>query len=209
MRLARSFLKLTRLDSSLLVALAVFIPLFSRTKDLGLSLSKATPLLFIGMCTFIANDLDDIEKDLINHPERPLPSGSINPAFAAMLYFCCLVAALFTTKFYVQPKIAFLYYLLLMLSISYRYVVDCFPGFKSPYVAGATSIPVLIVATSYPEEAGLFLFAISGFFFFLGRGLFIGPLDRTGGWGLFMRANLTRDIVIFATVAPFIGILLV
>ena len=192
----------------MLVALAVFIPLFSRTKDLGLSLSKATPLLFIGMCTFIANDLDDIEKDRINHPERPLPSGSINSAFAAVLYFCCLVAALFTTKFYVQPKIAFLYYLLLMLSISYRYVVDCFPGFKSPYVAGATSIPILIVAASYPDEPKLYLVAISVFFFVLGRELCMDLLDRTGDAVSFIHKIGARHIAIAAVVAQLIGLLL-
>src|SRR3954464_12491970 len=113
MLIARSLLKLTRLDSSLLVALAVFIPLFVRTKDLGLSLSKAIPLLFIGMCTFIANDLDDVEKDRINHPERPLPSGHVKPSLAAMLYFFCLVSALSTTRFYVQANMAFWYFLLL------------------------------------------------------------------------------------------------
>jgi len=208
MLIARSLLKLTRLDSSLLVALAVFIPLFSRTKDLGLSLSKAAPLLFIGMCTFIANDLDDIEKDRINHPERPLPSGSINPAFAAVLYFCCLAAALFTAKFYLQPKVAFLYYLLLMVSISYRYVVDWFPGFKSPYVAGATSIPVLIVAISYPEEARLYLVSISVFFFVLGRELCMDLIDRAGDVVSFMHKIEVRHIEIAAIVAQLIGLLL-
>jgi geranylgeranylglycerol-phosphate geranylgeranyltransferase len=208
MLIARSLLKLARLDSSLLVALAVFIPLFSRTKDLGLSLSKATPLLFIGMCTFIANDLDDIEKDQINHPERPLPSGTINPAFAAMLYFCCLAAALFTAKFYVQPEIAFLYYLLLMISISYRYIVDWFPGFKSPYVAGATSIPVLIVAASYPEEARLYLVAVSVFFFVLGRELCMDLVDRKGDGASFMHRIEAKHIEIAAIVAQLIGLLL-
>src|SRR6185312_1248229 len=121
MRFVRSLLKLTRLDSSLLVALTIFIPVFARTKDLLPSLSKSIPLLFIGICTFVSNDLDDFDKDLINHPDRPLLSGHIKPPLAAGIYFLFLALTLFTTKLYIQSGTAFWYYLFLALSISYGY----------------------------------------------------------------------------------------
>ena len=208
MQLARSLLKLTRLDSSMLIALTVFIPLFVRTKDLGLSLSKAIPLLFISICTFIANDLDDIEKDLINHPERPLPSGHIKPSLAAVLYFFCLASALFTARIYVQANMAFWYYLLLSLSISYGYVVDCFPGFKSIYVAGAISVPVLIVAASYPSEGKLYLVAGAVFFFVLGRELCMDFVDRDGDAASFMHKLSARSISLMAFSSQTTGLLL-
>jgi geranylgeranylglycerol-phosphate geranylgeranyltransferase len=208
MQIARSLLKLTRLDSSVLVALTVFIPLLVRTKDLGLSLSRALPLLFISICTFIANDLDDIEKDRINHPERPLPSGHVKPSLAVVLYFSCLASALFTTRHYVQARTAFWYYLLLTLSISYGYVVDCFPGFKSLYVAGAISVPVLIVATSYPSEGRLYLVAVSVFFFVLGRELCMDFVDRAGDTASFMHRIEARSIAIAAFSSQIIGLLL-
>src|SRR5947209_639737 len=138
-------MQITRLDSSLLGFLAIFLPFFIRTGDWGLSLCRAIPLLFICICTFIANDLDDAEKDQINHPERPLPARRLTPTFAAILYFIFLGAALFSTQRYVPERIAFWYYALMVLSISYGYIVDCLPGFKALYVATVISVPVLIL----------------------------------------------------------------
>jgi len=208
MRVARSILKLTRLDSSLLIALAIFIPILARTRNLALSLEKATPLLFIGMCTYIANDLDDIEKDQINHPERPLPSGQVTPSFAAVLYFVCLASALLATKFYIDSVTAFWYYALLAISISYGYVVDCFPGFKAPYVAAAISLPVLIVATSYSEGGQLYLVAVAAFFFAFGRELCMDFLDRSGDAASFMHRIKPRRLAVAAFSSQGIGLIL-
>lgn len=205
---ARALLKLARLDSSLLIALAAFIPFFARTKDLNESLSKSIPLLFIGICTFIANDLDDIEKDRINHPDRPLPSGHVKPSLAVGLYFTCLASALFATKFYVNANIAFWYYALLALSISYGYIVECFPGFKSPYVAAATSVPVLIVVTSYPGEKRLYLVVGAVFFFVLGRELCMDLVDRPGDTESFMHKIRPRPLAITAFLSQTVGLLL-
>src|ERR1041384_6546705 len=101
-----------------------------RSKDLESSVGKSIPLLFIGMCTFIANDLDDREKDQVNHPDRPLPARHLTPEFAAILYFTLLGAALFSTSHFVEPNIAFWYYGLMTLSISYGYIVECLPSVK-------------------------------------------------------------------------------
>src|ERR1017187_7491524 len=75
----RAIIQLTRVDSSVMGFLCLFIPVYARTGDVGLSLGRAIPLLFICMCTFIANDLDDFERDRINHPERPLPGHRLSP----------------------------------------------------------------------------------------------------------------------------------
>lgn len=198
MRLFYSLLKLARVDSSLLIALAAFVPLLARTKDLGLSLSKSFPLLFIGMCTFIANDLDDVERDRINHPERPLPSGHVKPEIAAALYFLCLASALFSTKFYIHSNVSFWYYLLLAVSISYGHVVECFPGFKSLYVAGAISVPVLIVAISYPNDRRLCCATGSVFLLVLGRELCMDIVDRSGDEASFMHRVKEGPLAIIA-----------
>lgn len=95
------------MDSSVLAFLAIFLPLLVRTGNLAQSLGRAIPLLFVYMCAFIANDLDDVEKDRVNHPERSLPAGYVTPAVAAILYFACLALALFSTRHYVTPGLAF------------------------------------------------------------------------------------------------------
>lgn len=204
----RAILRLTRLDSSLLALLAIFLPLWVRTGDLAQSLGKALPLLFGFMCTFIANDLDDVEKDRVNHPDRPLPAGRITPAVAAVLYFVCLALALFSTRYYVAPGIAFLYYALIALLISYGHVVDWLPSLKAPYVATVTTIPVLIVATLYPGEGRLYLVATAVFFLVLGREICMDIRDRLGDAVSFMHRFRPAPLGVIAFSLQLIGLLL-
>lgn len=181
MRLAIATFKLTRPDTSFLTLLSVLLPLYTRTQNFAASLKQAVPLLFVSMCTFIINDLDDIEKDKINHPTRPLPSGEVKPAFAASLYYACLALALLTTRTYItNHRAAFLYYLLLTLSISYHPIVEFLPTLKPAYVALAVSIPVLILAGYYPHDITLYRVAASVSVFTLGRELCMDLCDRPG-----------------------------
>jgi len=209
MPIVRPMAKLMRLDSSLLISLSVFVPLLARTRSIGLSLGRATPLIFAGACTFIANDLDDVERDRINHPERPLPSGHIKPPVAVALYFVCLMSALFTTRFFVRTNAAFWYYAFLTLSISYGYVVDFFAGFKSIYVAVAISAPAFIVAIyDFPERRLLFASG-SIFLFVLGRELCMDLVDRAGDTASFMHRLNSRSVAIAAFILQLSGLLLV
>ena len=155
----------------------------------------AGPLLFISMCTFIANDLNDREKDRINHPERPLPSGHITPTFAATLYFLCLAAALFTTRYCVEDKTAFWYYFLTALSISYGHVVEFLPLIKAPYVAAVISLPILIVASNF-RDSRLYWIAVAIFLFNLGKELCMDVLDRPGDKVTAMHTVAPRQIAL-------------
>jgi geranylgeranylglycerol-phosphate geranylgeranyltransferase len=159
------------------------------------------------MCTFIANDLDDIEKDRINHPERPLPSGGIKASLAVMLYFFCLMLALFTTRRYVEAGTAFWYYAFFILTISYGYVVDYFPGLKSFYVAVAISAPTMIVANYYSAER-LYLAAGSIFLLVLGRELCMDFVDRAGDIVSFMHKIEPRPLAFIAFSLQVIGLIL-
>lgn len=208
MQTLRALLRLTRVDSSIIGFLALFIPIYARTNDLKVSLGLSIPLLFIYMCTFIANDLDDFERDQLNHPERPLPSGHIHPSIAAVLYFICLASSLFLTRHFVDQRIAFWYYALVTLSISYSYVVECLPSIKAPYVAAAISIPIFIVAVSYPDERRLYLVAVAGFLFVLGRELCMDIEDRTGDVVSLIHRIRPMPLAIMAFVAQTFGLTL-
>lgn len=204
----RAILLLTRLESSLLGFLAIFLPLVVRTNSLAISLGRAIPLLFICICTFVANDLGDVERDRVNHPNRPLPAGHLAPTFAAVLYFTSLTLALFSTKHYVAPGIDFYYYALFTLSISYGYIVECLPSLKAPYVAAAASVPVLIVAASYPDEPRLYIVAGSAFFVTLGREICMDVIDRAGDATSFMHKFRPTPLAIAAFCLQIIGLLL-
>jgi len=179
-RILPAILRLIRLESSLLGFFAIFIPSFTRDNDVSLSLRRAVPLLFISICTFIANDLDDLERDRVNHPDRPLPAGHFSPAFAVVLYFAFLALALFSTSFFISPGIDFLYYCAISLSISYGYIVEYIPSFKAPYVAIAATVPILIVTMSYPKEMRLYVICGSVFLMTLGREICMDIKDRVG-----------------------------
>lgn len=208
MPILRPIVRLTRLSSSLLAALAIFLPLLARTKNLVSSLGRAMPLLFIGICTFIANDLEDLEKDQLNHPDRPLPAGDLSAAFAATLYFLLLGLALFSTRCFVAQDIAFWYYGLTILSISYVYVIDGLPVLKSPYVAVASSIPVLIVARLYPNEPRLYVIAGSVFLFTLGREICGDIQDRAGDAVTYLHRLNPQSLAVFAFMVQGTGLLL-
>lgn len=204
----RAILQLTRLGTSLLGFVAIFLPLLVRTDDLRVSLGRAIPLLFICICTFIANDLDDVERDRVNHPERPLPTGHLTPAAAGIMYFTSLFLALFSTKYYVTQGVAFWYYGLAIISVSYGYVIDCFPSFKAPYVAAASSVPILIVASWYPNEARLYILAGSVFLVSLGREICMDITDRAGDAVSFMHRFEPRPLALVAFCFEAAGLLL-
>ena len=204
----RAIVRLTRMSSSLLAALAIFLPLLARTRDLRFSLGSAIPLLFIGMCTFIANDLEDLEKDQLIHPERPLPARDLTAELAAILYFVSLGVALFSTRYFVAQDIAFWYYFLAILSVSYVYIIDGLPIIKTAYVAAASSIPVLIIARMYPNEPRLYVIAGSVFLFTLGREICGDIQDRAGDSVTCLHRFKPLSLAVFAFVVQGIGMVL-
>ncbi|MEK6279024.1 MAG: UbiA family prenyltransferase [Acidobacteriota bacterium] len=204
----RAILRLIRFSTSLLCVLAIFLPLLARTKNLVLSISEAFPLFFICMCTFIANDLDDIERDRVNHPDRPLPAGHLSKEFAAILYFVSLGSALFSTRYFVPPEIAFWYYGLITLTISYRYVVAFLPSAKTVYTAIGSSIPLLLIATAYPHEQKLRIAAASVFLFILAREICGDLQDRAGDAASFMHRFSPSSLAFTAFVLQVLGLVL-
>jgi geranylgeranylglycerol-phosphate geranylgeranyltransferase len=204
----RALLRLTRIDSSLLGFLAIFLPLVVRSNDLAFSFGKAVPLLLICGCTFIANDLDDVERDQVNHPDRPLPAHQLTTTIAVMLYFTFLGSALFLTRHFVGPRIAFWYYALIALSVSYGYIGEWLPSLKAPYVGVASSTPVLIVMAFYPNERRLYVVAGSVFLLTLGRELCMNIKDRAGDAVSFMNTFRPRQLAVAAFSFQTMGLIL-
>ena len=203
-----TILRLLHLDSCVTPFLAILIPVFLRSNDLTLSFGRATPILLIAVCTFIANDLDDIEKDKVNHPKRPLPAGQLSPTFGATLYFIALFSALFLIRHYVPERLAFWYYLLTAMSISYRYVVDYVPGLKAPYVAATAAILPLMVASWYPHESRLYCVAGASFLLIMGKEICLDIRDRPGDPLSFMHKFSPIPLASVAFLLEVLGLML-
>jgi len=187
MRTLLALFEITRPDTSVLAFLAVMLAIYSRTGDVPKSFQMAVPLLLTSMCTFIVNDIDDMDKDRINHPERPLPSGRLQPALAVITYYFCLVAALLAIRFFITSSTtAFWYYYLLVIAVSYSYVTEHLPGLKSVYVALAAPLPIIIIFAHYPGELHLACIAGAVALFTLGREICMDIRDRPGDPTSFM-----------------------
>jgi hypothetical protein len=124
------------------------------------------------------------------------------------MYFASLFLALFSTKYYVTPGIAFWYYGLVTISISYGYIIECFPSFKAPYVAATSSVPILIIAAWYPNEASLYILASSVFLVSLGREICMDITDRAGDAISFMHRFNPRPLALVAFCLEATGVLL-
>jgi 4-hydroxybenzoate polyprenyltransferase len=179
-RTVRALVQITRLDSAVLGWLSVFVPYLSRTRDAGSSAEYALPILFICMATFVANDLDDVARDAVNHPTRPLPGRQLPTAMATGIFFGCLGAALLTTKHLIQEDLAFWYYGLTIASVTYGYIVDSFAALKTAYVAACASIPIVIVSRAFPADSTLPLVAAAVFLATVGRETCMDIRDRRG-----------------------------
>jgi geranylgeranylglycerol-phosphate geranylgeranyltransferase len=161
--------------------LSVFGPLAVRTHDIGGSAIKALPLLFIAICTFVINDVDDRDVDRLNHPERPLPTGIVSPAVAVSIYFISIAAALVSIRSCVANRVAFWYYALLVACTSYGYITEFAPSFKAPYVAACTVAPIIILQLTGEPPGQVPRTMIAALFLFsLGRELCGDVIDRCG-----------------------------
>lgn len=173
-------IELLRPSSSLLLFAMLFVPLSIQSHDVVESFERAVPLLLIAMCSFIANDLDDINTDAVNHPRRPLPSRSVSPLVAAVAYFISLAAALAATRATIPKSVAFFYYLTIVMTLSYRYVVAFLSIIKAPYAASVIAIPAVIVGRYNSDSPRFHVVAFAVFAFTLGRELCMDVVDRPG-----------------------------
>ncbi|MCP4566035.1 MAG: UbiA family prenyltransferase [FCB group bacterium] len=91
-----AYLSLIRLPNCLMAAAGTAVGQFLSPAADGLGLSAPAMAVSFFVCGFgnIFNDLNDIEADRINHPQRALPSGRLTPGQAKVIGFYFLVISL-------------------------------------------------------------------------------------------------------------------
>lgn len=99
-RLISDFAQLFRLPVAIVAALAGCATIYALNSAASLQqyLLTATILLFTHSASCAINDYWDVDKDRIDHPERPLPSGRLSPKqvwwVALILFIGAVVAAI-------------------------------------------------------------------------------------------------------------------
>ena len=180
LRHIRNFARISRLDTSLLAAMSIFLPMV--WSDLGIRKSSeySIPLLFAAMASFILNDIHDVERDTQNHPDRTLPSGEMSINSAVILYYIILACAVVSLDSFIPYELIFYYVIFLVVVINYNYIVQYFMPYKIIYVAASTAIPVQISQIVINFSGPRWVLPLSLFMFILSREILMDILDRDG-----------------------------
>ena len=99
--LSHAVAQLCRPTLSILTALASSLTVYALNPSTAVRLYFLTAIVLFCMtaAAFAINDYSDIEKDRINHPERPLPSGRLLPPHAWWIAIVLFSVALLTALF--------------------------------------------------------------------------------------------------------------
>jgi geranylgeranylglycerol-phosphate geranylgeranyltransferase len=140
------FLKLTRFEHAILLALAVLV---GETVTLGalptistiIILSLLVPI-FSEMGAFSMNDYFDIETDKINDKKTPLVTGTISPKFA--IYFSILAFIISTgLAFFINFSVFLIALIFNFLAIVYNVKLKDLPLWGNLYTGTTMAVPFI------------------------------------------------------------------
>lgn len=180
-----SLAKMLRVPNCMMMALAVPVGYVVVARGLSLSAEIIFASLTAAMMTgfaIVTNDLADLNVDLINEPDRPLPSGEVKvstaKAFSILLLVLGLSFALFTKK-----TLNFVLALMaLVFAIAYNFVLKRTGLLGNVVVSLLVALPFMYGAFLYSEqfEVTLVVLLITAFLANLGREIQKGVVDLEG-----------------------------
>src|SRR4028119_550567 len=177
---AWGLLRLSKIGTSCFAFLVVAIPHFVYTEQPWSSVALAAPFLLITMATFVLNDIYDLERDHINHPGRPLPTGAVSPQLAAVTYVALALGSLISIKLLIPVGLHFLYLLACFVGVNYNFAVGYLPWVKNPLVGAASTIPILVVHFATAATTASTHLAVATFLFVTGREALMDIRDWAG-----------------------------
>lgn len=174
-------LRIIRIDSCVLGAGMIFLPYMLATGNVKMALVFSLPVFFGSAAGFILNDISDAEKDRVNHPGRPIPSGVISVLHAKILFFMAFflaAASLVSMEGSFGLMLSNAIFLIMMLN--YNYTVKDLPWAKNIHVALTAVIPAgfPIWLGIAQKSHGPLLVAI--LFFLIGREMQMDIVDMKG-----------------------------
>lgn len=180
-----SLAKMLRVPNCMMMALAVPVGYVVVARGLSLSaeiiFASLTAAVMTGFA-IVTNDLADLNVDLINEPDRPLPSGEVKvstaKAFSILLLVLGLSFALFTKK-----TLNFVLALMaLVFAIAYNFVLKRTGLLGNVVVSLLVALPFMYGAFLCSEqfEVTLVVLLITAFLANLGREVQKGVVDLEG-----------------------------
>jgi geranylgeranylglycerol-phosphate geranylgeranyltransferase len=174
-------LLIIRVFTSVLIALAVFLPLYWAGVSVIESLYSSIPFFCAAAGGFAINDYYDLPKDQINKPYRAIPSGKIRPHGALSFGVALIVAGSLISLFVYHSKLQLFLYLISIVGAGlYNLVVKYLSLSKTVLTAAISVLPILYVTTTLSYPSIYLLIPLAGLFFLLGRELLMDVRDING-----------------------------
>jgi geranylgeranylglycerol-phosphate geranylgeranyltransferase len=175
------FIKITRAHTCLLIALSVALPGITRGIRLAELIINAMPFFLAAMGGFAINDYYDSNKDAVDKPWRPIPSGQIRGVEAMfgghVLLFMSVITVIIAGDS--MDKIGFL--LLAAFGVYfYNIVVKKAAYIKTVYTSVVCSIPLFYGIHVYNLNAINYIVPVAAVLFIIGRELLMDYLDVKG-----------------------------
>jgi geranylgeranylglycerol-phosphate geranylgeranyltransferase len=201
-------LMLSRADGAVLAFTIFFLPCYLHSGHAWQSARIATPIFLMALCTFIMNSINDVERDRVNHPKRPIPNGSISLKVSATIYFLLFLAATLSIRSFVSVQLQYYYLGGFVLAINYNTVVNNLPALKTPYAATGHALPVLLARVVCGGEAVPLLLTPAVFLFSLGREILMDLRDIRGDGATLVKSVSPRFAMATAFSLQGLGILI-
>lgn len=196
-------LRLVRLDTILITFLGVFIPVLLKTNKFLFSLAHAAPILTCSACTFILNDIHDVEKDRVNHPRRPLVLNQLSIVLASSLYLIFLIFSILLITNIVSADVVFIYFVFLIAMINYDFIVKYHPKLKNVYVAFSSILPVVILWSICRDMKPYWEVASSLCIYIFCREFLMDFLDREGDGDTLVKCISEKFVCSIAFIGQF------
>ncbi|MDO8553360.1 MAG: UbiA family prenyltransferase [Candidatus Micrarchaeota archaeon] len=208
----KEFLKLTRFEHAIMLAIAVFIGetiVLGHAPDFTLLilLSLLVPV-FSEMGSFALNDYLDIETDKINKKkDRPLVSGTISPQFAFNFAWFAIIISI-VLSFFINSFAFAIALVFNLLAIAYNYKLKDLPLLGNIYIGLSMAIPFIFgnfVVSDQLNSIAIIL-ALLGFISGLAREIVKSVQDVEGDKKA--RSSRTLPIIIGEKPATYVAALL-
>ena len=157
----------------------------------------------------ITNDLADIQLDMTQHPDRPLPRGVVSPRAASYASQLCFLAAV-APSFFLGWRFSFVTLVALISIYSYNFYVKYRPKRASVMMAVMRDLMfglgILIVpGISFPRILMLLVYGVGLFLYYCGlneitRSETLSKMVRPGGGKMLAGAGLCAVVPLIFTV---------
>lgn len=187
MRIVHSFrahlggFRTTRIWTSLIIGLSVFLPAISRGVDPDIAALRALPFLLAAAGGFALNDYFDYARDAISKPHRAIPSGELSRKAVFWIAVFSLLGSVISATISIEDS--WLYTLQISAVIGavvYNFVVARLAIWKGIYTAGLCILPLIFNLVSIQLGRAYWLAVAGAYFFIVGRELLMDSLDFTG-----------------------------